>query len=113
MLNHAASQGVAVFQETRVESITFDGTRPVSADWKNKQGQSGTIAFDWLIDASGRQGLISTKYLKNRIYREGLRNVAVYGYWTDVKIVDPEGGRRHNCPWFEAMNGPFRFKLSE
>jgi hypothetical protein len=27
---------------------------------------SGTTTFDYLVDASGRAGLISTKYLKNR-----------------------------------------------
>ncbi|KAJ7595788.1 FAD/NAD-binding domain-containing protein [Mycena floridula] len=104
MIRHALSQGVQVFEETRIESISFleANRRPVSANWKNKHGETGTIKFDWLIDASGRQGIISTKYLKNRIYREGLRNVAVYGYWKGVRILD-EGGRRGNAPWFEAL----------
>lgn len=106
MLRHAASQGVKVFEETRVDSITFDepGTRPVSATWKNKSGQTGTIEFDWLIDASGRQGIMTTKYLKNRIYRESLRNVAAYGYWNGVSVYD-EGGPRSNAPWFECLTG--------
>ncbi|KAI0686451.1 FAD/NAD-binding domain-containing protein [Cytidiella melzeri] len=107
MLRHAQRQGVSVFEETRVDSLKFetDGdptTRPVSATWKNKAGQTGTIAFDWLIDASGRQGMISTKHLKSRIYRESLKNVAVYGYWKNVKVFD-EGGPRSNSPWFECL----------
>jgi len=81
IIRHASAQGVKVFEGTEVESISFednkDTGRPVSAFWKNKQGESGTIKFEWLIDASGRQGVMSTKYLKNRIYCEGLRNVAV------------------------------------
>ncbi|KXN84312.1 Tryptophan 2-halogenase [Leucoagaricus sp. SymC.cos] len=107
MLWHAAQQGVKVFEEVRVESIDFEGgntnsPRPVSAAWKSKLGESGTISFDWLIDASGRQGLITTKYLKNRIYREGLRNVAAYGYWNNVPIFE-EGGPRQNATWIECL----------
>ncbi|PSR75113.1 hypothetical protein PHLCEN_2v9298 [Hermanssonia centrifuga] len=89
MIRHAEKQGVKVFEETRVTDISFENgadpaeARPVSATWSNKSGETGTILFDWLIDASGRQGILSTKYLKNRIFREGLRNVAAYGYWTD------------------------------
>nr|A0A0U3C228.1 RecName: Full=Flavin-dependent halogenase armH5 [Armillaria mellea]ALT31852.1 ArmH5 [Armillaria mellea] len=111
MLRHAASQGVKIFEETRVESITFSESvdnsvspesRPIAASWKNKSGQVGKISFNWLIDASGRQGIMSTKYMKNRIYREGLRNVAAYGYWKDVTVFE-EGGPRSNAPWFECL----------
>ncbi|KAJ8518265.1 hypothetical protein ONZ45_g4620 [Pleurotus djamor] len=107
MLRHASSQGVKVFEEVRVETLDFqevdsDSPRPVSASWKKKSGEKGTISFDWLIDASGRQGIMCTKYLKNRIYREGLRNVAAYGYWKNVTIFD-KGGPRSNAPWFECL----------
>ncbi|KAF8523372.1 FAD/NAD-binding domain-containing protein [Hysterangium stoloniferum] len=108
MIRHAEKQGVKVFERIRVDSINFENdgdpstSRPISANWRNKDGQSGAIRFDWLIDASGRQGVMSTKYLKNRIYREGLRNVAAYGYWKDVTVFD-EGGPRSNAPWFECM----------
>jgi len=108
MIRHAEKQGAKVFEETRVESIHFENggdpasSRPVHAIWKRKSGETGIIQFDWVIDASGRQGIISTKYLKNRIYREGLRNVAAYGYWTGVTVFD-EGGPRSNAPWFECL----------
>src|SRR4051812_2449006 len=89
MLKHAAKQGVNVFEETKVESIEFEGdpktSRPISAKWVKKDGTSGDISFDWLIDASGRAGVMSTKYLENRKMRENLRNVAVWGYWKDVR----------------------------
>ncbi|KAJ7042942.1 FAD/NAD-binding domain-containing protein [Mycena alexandri] len=108
LIRHAASQGVQVFEETRVESLEFEGggdptsSRPISATWTRKSGESGSIAFDWLVDASGRSGLMANKYLKNRIQREALRNVAVYGYWNDVAIFD-EGGPRSNAPLFECL----------
>lgn len=115
MIRHAIEQGVKVFEETRVISLSFNLSsanteRPVAAHWTNKKGESGTISFDWLIDASGNQGMMSTKYLKNRIQREGLRNVAVYGYWSGVKVFD-KGGYRANAPWFEAMSGQSFLRL--
>ncbi|PCH37849.1 FAD/NAD(P)-binding domain-containing protein [Wolfiporia cocos MD-104 SS10] len=106
LLRHAAKQGVQVFDDTRVDSIAFEGdpasSRPISAKWSTKQGASGEIAFDWLVDASGRAGIMSTKYLKNRHMRESLRNVAVWGYWTGVKR-NAVGTRKENSPWFEAL----------
>jgi hypothetical protein len=109
MLRHAAKKGVNVIEEIRVNEIEFadpnDPTsRPIAAIWKSKAGETGRIAFDWLVDASGRQGIMSTKYLKNRIYREGLRNVAAYGYWKGVQVFD-EGGPRSNAPVFESLAG--------
>nr|GAT49260.1 halogenase [Mycena chlorophos] len=106
LLDHAAKQGVKVFEETRVESLKFTGdpatTRPISANWVNKAGKQGSISFDWLVDASGRAGVMSTKYLKNRHIRESLRNIAVWGYWKDAKRFG-EGTVQANSGWFEAL----------
>jgi flavin-dependent dehydrogenase len=110
MIRHAEAQGVKVYEETRVESISFENdgdpksSRPIAATWKRKTGETGTIKFDWLIDASGRQGIMSSRYLENRLYREGLRNVAAYGYWKGVKVFE-KGGPRSNAPWFECLTG--------
>ncbi|KAJ7278021.1 hypothetical protein C8J57DRAFT_1308401 [Mycena rebaudengoi] len=106
LIQHAEKQGVKVFQETRVESIEFDGeptsSRPKAANWTKKDGSAGKIEFDWLIDATGRAGIMSTKYLKNRQMRESLRNIAVWGYWTDVRRYG-EGTIKADSGWFEAL----------
>ena len=47
--------------------------RAVSAAWSHKDGSSGKITFDYIVDASGRAGVISTKYLKKRMVNEGLK----------------------------------------
>ncbi|KAF5355373.1 hypothetical protein D9757_013347 [Collybiopsis confluens] len=106
MLRHAESQGAQVYEETRVESIEFEGdptsSRPIAANWVNKQGASGKISFEWLVDASGRAGIMSTKYLKNRQMRESLRNVAVWGYWTGARLHG-EGTKIEGSGYFEAL----------
>lgn len=79
--------------------------RPVSASWSRKaDGTSGVIKFNYLIDASGRAGLVSTKTLKNRRYNQGLKNVACWGYWKGASSYG-EGKAWKNQPYFEALQG--------
>ena len=74
IFRHAGKCGAKIFDGVKVESIEFtkssdivvpedskvaDIGRPVSAAWKHKDGTTGSINFDYLIDASGRQGLVS------------------------------------------------------
>jgi flavin-dependent dehydrogenase len=112
LFKHAAECGVKTFDETKVASIEFAQAapdsqtpgRPVSATWTRKDGSSGTIAVDYIVDASGRAGVISTKYLKNRSYNQGLKNVASWGYWTNGG-VHGVGTHKEGAPYFEALKG--------
>lgn len=88
----------------KVVNILFNGDRPISADWESKSGEKGNIAFEWLIDASGRSGIISTQYLRNRRFTEALKNIAMWGYWRNGRVY-MAGTRRENAPWFEALTG--------
>ncbi len=83
MLDHAESQGVDVRRHTTVARLLFDGERAVGAEIVNAQG-SETVAFDMLVDASGRNGMLATRYLKNRRHHEAFRNVAIWGYWRNA-----------------------------
>lgn len=74
LFKHAGECGAHIFDQTKVTSIEFEDTttslpvgRPTSATWSRKDGSTGIVKFDYLVDASGRAGLISTKYLKNRL----------------------------------------------
>lgn len=95
LLEHAKSQGVQVFEGTEIRNLSFDGDRPQSATWSQIVGghETGEISFDYLIDASGRAGLIATHYLKNRHYHQVFQNVAIWGYWKDAGRMSfaPEG----------------------
>jgi len=112
LLRHAASCGAKVHEGVRVTSLdweepasetdtSFENRKAKSASWSTDTA-SGTISFDWLIDASGRAGIVSNKYLKNRQFNQALRNVARWGYWTGGSVYMP-GTSRENAPWFEAL----------
>lgn len=114
MLRHAARCGAKVFEETKVVEIQFEGTgytsRPISATWKNKLGLTGKVSFQYLIDASGRAGIMSVKYLNNREFNSTLKNVACWGYWKGAGKYLP-GTPREDSPFFEALRGEFIFSL--
>ncbi|KAJ7105882.1 putative halogenase [Mycena epipterygia] len=104
LLRHAGESGAAIHEGVRVNTIKFseeNPQRPVAAEWKSEEG-TGEIKFNWLVDASGRNGMMSTKYLKNRKFNASLRNVAFWGYWTGAGKYG-KGTKRENAPWFEAL----------
>ena len=119
MFKHAGKCGAEIFDGVKVNSVEFepsnnqdavgdssmpDPGRPVSATWSRKDGSSGQIKFDYLVDASGRAGLVSTKYLKNRKNNQGLKNIANWGYWKgsgEYGVDTPRQGQ----PLFEALSG--------
>ncbi|MBK8254296.1 MAG: tryptophan 7-halogenase [Polyangiaceae bacterium] len=91
LLRHAQSQGVKVHEGVSISEIHFKGDRPVSADWHEEgSGEAGRIEFDYLIDTSGRAGIMANKYLKSRRFLKAFQNVAVWAYWKGGKR--PETG---------------------
>ncbi|KAH6896730.1 hypothetical protein B0T10DRAFT_163008 [Thelonectria olida] len=117
MFDHAEESGAKCFDGVKVKEVQFEGGikavekgaenlepgKPISATYQIKEtGETGEIAFDYVVDASGRIGLLSTKYLKNRRYNQGLKNVANWSYWKGTKPYMP-GTHKENSPFFEAM----------
>ncbi len=96
LLEHARSQGVRAFEGIEVCGLRFDGERPVAATWRvraSRNGdrpQEGEIRFDYLIDASGRNGVISNQHLRNRRYHTVFQNVALWGYWQNTRRLPGE-----------------------
>lgn len=118
MFRHAEENGAKVFDGVKVNSTEFDSSevesngessqptigRPVCATWTSKAGGKGTIKFDYVVDASGRAGLLSTKYLKNRSYSKALKNVANWAYFSGAGMYG-KGTERGGVPFFEALRG--------
>ncbi len=96
LLKHAATQGVEVFEGVQVESIEFEGERARHATWIRRDRtpgpaaggdgrvESGRISFDYVIDASGRNGILATRHLHNRRFHKVFQNVALWSYWKDA-----------------------------
>ncbi|KAJ7806301.1 putative halogenase [Mycena olivaceomarginata] len=91
------------FRRPPLNHAAESGASPVAAERKSDQG-SGEIKFSWLIDASGRTGIMSTRYLKNRKFTQNpaLKNIVCWGYWKGAGMYMP-GTNRENAPWFEAL----------
>lgn len=91
LLAHARTEGVQVFEGHEVTSIGWIDGRCRRADWSLCDGNaSGAIRFDYLVDASGRAGLVSTRYEKNRRYNSVFKNIAIWGYWEGVDNGDED-----------------------
>jgi len=125
-MNHSRTCGASVYEKTKVTSVNFaqdDPSRPVSVTYACTPGSlsssmhngsttkpcaeqivSGTTGFKYMIDASGRAGVMSTRYLKNRHFNSSLKNVAVWAYWGNVGTYGV-GTMRQGSPWFEALTG--------
>lgn len=109
LLDHARESKASVYEQIKVTSIHFcsqEPFRPVAAEWTSTccPSQIGVISFEYLVDATGRAGLMSTKYMHNRHYNEALRNIAVWGYWKGTARSE-NGTSREGAPRFEVLQG--------
>ncbi|KAG9220643.1 hypothetical protein CCMSSC00406_0003742 [Pleurotus cornucopiae] len=84
--------------QTKFKKLESNG----DASEETSQVVEGVTTFDYMIDATGRAGIMSTKYLQNRRFNESLKNVAVWGYWQNVGTYGV-GTKREGAPWFEAL----------
>jgi flavin-dependent dehydrogenase len=95
LLDHARSQGVKVCERTTIREVEFTGGRPTSARWSptGDQAAGGRIRFDYLVDASGRSGVLSARHFRNRRVHDMFRNVACWTYWKGAARLakGPEG----------------------
>jgi flavin-dependent dehydrogenase len=105
LLKHAARVGAKVFEETRVTKLERNGEGFSAATWERVDGESGRIEFDYLIDASGLNGLIANHYHGDRVFQENFANVAIGGYWEGWKEYDdPRGIHIPGAPFAESFN---------
>ncbi|KAH8930314.1 FAD/NAD(P)-binding domain-containing protein [Atractiella rhizophila] len=106
LLHQAQALGAKVFEDVKVTELTFDKenpAKPVSATYTKKGNTTAqTITFDYLVDASGRFGLMSTKYLKNRRFLDSLKNYANLAYFEGQDAYAP-GTDRENAPYFQSL----------
>ena len=94
LLRNATKQGVEVVEGATVRRVIFQGERAVAAEWTRKGDEDvHTVSFDYVIDASGRHGVLSEQYFRMRKQHDVFQNVAVWSYWTGAELLpdSPEG----------------------
>jgi flavine halogenase len=116
MFRHAGESGAKIFDGFKVNSIQFvdddagknsqfpEMGRPVSARWSLRDVASGSINFEYIVDASGRAGIVSAKYMENRKVNQGLNNIATWAYWEGTEKYAP-GTHKEGSPYIEALGG--------
>jgi flavin-dependent dehydrogenase len=88
LLANAAAQGAKVHEGRRVTGVEFDGPRARAVTWTEPgTGASGRHEFDFLIDASGRAGVLANRYLTGRQFHESFKNVAFWAYWKGGRSI--------------------------
>jgi flavin-dependent dehydrogenase len=93
LLEHAGTQGVDVTQAAQVSAVTFDGDRAVGAQWQHN-GRTHGAEFDFVVDASGRAGVLSAQHFRSRRQHDIFRNVAIWSYYQGGSLLPdtPNGG---------------------
>jgi flavin-dependent dehydrogenase len=95
LLDHARETGARVHERTVINEVEFRAGRAVAARWSGagNSGDGGRISFDYLVDASGRSGVLSARQLRNRRVHDMFRNVACWTYWKGAAKLakGPEG----------------------
>lgn len=96
LLRNAARQGAQVVQNATVKRVLFDDDRAVAIEWVRNDSPDTVLrtCFDYLIDASGRAGMLTRQQFRNRRPHDIFRNVAIWGYWDGGERLPgtPEGG---------------------
>lgn len=94
LLDHARKIGVTVREGTLVNQVRFTDDRPVGVQWRADAGETGYDSCDFVVDASGRAGVMGKHVGLKREDHEVFRNVAIWGYWTGANLLPdtPEGG---------------------
>ncbi|HEV7551764.1 MAG TPA: NAD(P)/FAD-dependent oxidoreductase [Candidatus Angelobacter sp.] len=96
LLRNAVAQGAEVVEGAAVKRIVFDGDRAIGAHWTRVKDESmiNTVKCEYVIDASGRAGVLSQQHFKMRKQHEVFQNIAIWGYWTGAELLPdtPQGG---------------------
>jgi flavin-dependent dehydrogenase len=95
LLDNARDQGVRIRELAVVQDVGFDGDRARSVRWREAgRSQVEEVTCDWVIDASGRAGVLAAQKFSSREYHKVFRNVAIWAYWKGGRTLPgtPPGG---------------------
>ena len=89
LFDHAEETGAKALQEADVKELIFEDERLVGVKY-NHQGQKYEARANFVVDASGRAGLVA-KHFNLRKMNHRLENVAVFQHFSNVKQENNPG----------------------
>ncbi len=100
LLRNAARQGVEVHEGLRVGAVDFRPGQPTEVRASDGTGATRSWTCRYLVDASGRNALLSTRMgLKRKNERHN--SAAVFGHFRNVPRQDGQDGGNIRLFWFE------------
>lgn len=100
LLENAERQGAKVLKETQVRSIDLDHEDGVLLELEELDGKRCSIKARQVIDASGRDGLISRK-LSMRTPNKHHQSAAVFSHFEDVPRQEGQMAGNVSIYWFD------------
>jgi flavin-dependent dehydrogenase len=92
LLDHAASQGAEVRQETTVTEVLFEGSRAVGVAARGPDGVAYELAGRVVVDASGQDAFLSKK-MKTRSLDQKLKRAGLFAHFQGIPRAEgPTGG---------------------
>ena len=84
LLDHAASLGCKVFEETRVKRVGRNGDRVTEFEILRPDDECETVTAKHYVDATGEPGVIRRAMEIEVDTPTALKNIALYDYWQDA-----------------------------
>jgi flavin-dependent dehydrogenase len=91
LFDNAAAKGADCFDETRVQSVLFDGSRSQGVRLSRRGEEAVEIAARVVVDATGQQALVANS-LRLRNDDPKLRNAAIWGYYRHARRDPGDNG---------------------
>ena len=86
LIDHAQSEGATVEFGAKVSKVVMQGDAVSRVEY-HVGDSSLQVKPRFMIDASGRAGIMATKVLNTRVYHGTFKNIAVWGYWKGAKSL--------------------------
>lgn len=112
LLRHAEKEGVQVFEEVAALDVDIndDGVTVTYSDNRGDTKMLGTIRCRYLVDATGYQTLMASKYKTRKLVGQSGHYVGIWGYFRNARFL---GADAHAYPDTEVHNvRPVTFVLS-
>jgi flavin-dependent dehydrogenase len=92
LIEHAAEQGVNVYQKTQVKQVLFEGDRAVGVEALMTDGSLQRFSARVIVDATGQTAMLSNKF-RWRMRDPKLKKAVIYSYFKGAhREPDLNGG---------------------